>query len=215
VADKFIDGQTPVCADWLNTVDDAVFDVLQQAATAQEARDALSVPEEAPQDGLGYARRDGAWVRMQDLPELQILTIYLGAHASPPTSGLLGQPLVVGMLYYDTTFEAGRVFTGTQWMFFTDSQQGVTIQNFSANRWPMTIPEAADGVRTVFTMQDQTGTALNIQHSAHVEIYINGHQQRPDVDYTAASSVLTFTEAPLATGGLWGIWIDDDGDTQP
>jgi hypothetical protein len=35
------------------------------------------------------------------------------------------------------------------------------------------------------------------------------------VDYTAAGSALTFIEAPLATSNLWGIWIDDDGNTQP
>jgi hypothetical protein len=212
---KFVDNVTPICADWLNTVDQLVYEIFDEATTAEEARDAISAVEEAPQDGNLYARRNGQWELVADAPELQILTMYLGAHPSPPTSGFNGQPLKVGMLYYDTTYEAGRVFTGTTWLFFTDTPNGVTITNYSANRWPMNIVEAADGTRTVFTIQDQGGTNLNIQHSAHVEVYVDGHQQRPDVDYTAAGSALTFTEAPLATSNLWGIWIDDDGNTQP
>jgi len=212
---KFTDNVTPICADWLNTVDQVVYEVLAEATTAEEARTALDTPGEAPKDGLGYARRDGAWVPMYSLPELQILTMYLGAFASPPTTGYNGQPLVIGMLYYDTTFQSGRVFTGTQWIFFTDAGGGVSLQNYVANRWPMVIPETPNGTLTVFTMKSAALALLNIQHSAHVEIFVDGHMQRPDVDYTAAGSVLTFTEAPLATSGLWGIWIDDDGDLAP
>lgn len=215
MSNKFVDNVTPICAAWLNTVDQLVFSIFGEAETVEEARAAIDVVEEAPQDGNLYARRDGAWELVVDAPELQILTMYLGAFASPPTTGYNGQPLTVGMLYYDTTYEAGRVFTGTTWLFFTDSASGVTVQNYSANRWPMSIVEAADGARTVFTMQDQGGTDLNIQNSAHVEVYVDGHQQQPDVDYTAAAEVLTFIEAPLATSNLWGIWIDDDGDVTP
>jgi hypothetical protein len=213
MSNKFVDNVTPICADWLNTVDQLVYEVFDEATTAEEARDAISAVEEAPQDGNLYARRNGQWELVVDAPELQVLTMYLGAFPSPPTSGFNGQPLKVGMLYYDTTYEAGRVFTGTTWLFFTDSASGVTITNYSANRWLMNIVATAND--TVFTMQDQGGNNLNIQHSSHVEIYVDGHQQRPDVDYTAAAAVLTFVEAPLATSNLWGIWIDDDGDTQP
>ena len=215
MSDKFVDNVTPICAEWLNTVDQLVYEVFKEAKTAEEARDAISAVEEAPQDGNLYARRNGQWELVVDAPELQILTMYLGAFPSPPTSGFNGQPLKVGMLYYDTTYEAGRVFTGTTWLFFTDSASGVTITNYSANRWLMQILGLPDGARTVFTMQDQGGNNLNIQHSSHVEIYVDGHQQRPDVDYTAAAEVLTFTEAPLLNSNLWGIWIDDDGDAQP
>jgi hypothetical protein len=215
MSDKFQDNVTPICADWLNTVDQLVYEVFQEAETAEEARAAIDVVEEAPKDGLGYARRDGQWVPMYDLPELQILTMYLGAFPSPPTTGYNGQPLKTGMMYYDTTYESGRVFTGTTWLFFTDAGGGVTVTNYSANRWLMTIPEAPDGARTVFTMQDQAGRDLNIQTSSHVEIYVDGHMQRPDVDYVAASNTLAFAEAPLATSNLWGIWIDDDGDNLP
>jgi len=215
MSDKFTPNVTPVCSDWLNQVDQLVYEVFDEATNAEEARDAISAVEEAPQDGNLYARRNGQWELVVDAPELQVLTMYLGAFPSPPMTGFNGQPLKVGMLYYDTTYEAGRVFTGTTWLFFTDSASGVTITNYSANRWLMNIVEAADDTRTVFTMQDQGGHDLNVQYSSHVEIYVDGHQQRPDVDYTASANVLTFVEAPLATSNLWGIWIDDDGDTQP
>jgi hypothetical protein len=81
-----------------------------------------------------------------------------------------------------------------------------------ANRWPIQFVEAPDGIRTVFTMQDSSGTNLLIGASQHVEVFVDGHQQQPEVDYTANNSTLTFAEAPLATSNLWGIWIDDDGD---
>lgn len=215
MSDKFQDNVTPICADWLNTVDQLVYEVFQEAETAEEARAAIDAVEEAPKDGLGYARRDGQWVPMYDLPELQILTMYLGAFPSPPTTGYNGQPLKIGMMYYDTTCRLGRVFTGTSWMFFTTTPDGVTLTNMTANRWPMVIVESPDGARTIFTMQDQGGTDLDVQASTHVEVFVDGHMQRPDVDYVAASNTLTFTEPPLATSNLWGIWIDDDGSMQP
>ncbi len=38
MADKFKDYETPICSDWLNTVDDAVFDALLEPKTPDEAR---------------------------------------------------------------------------------------------------------------------------------------------------------------------------------
>lgn len=212
---KFTDNVTPVCADWLNQVDQVVYEVLKSATTVEEARAALGVAEEAPLDGKSYLRRNGSWITPYEAPELQILVLYLGAFPAAPVSGWNGAPLVIGMMYYDTTLGVGRVFTGTGWLNFTDTIGGVTIQNYSANRWLMSIVEAPDGSRTVFTMQDQGGTPLDIQNNEHVEVFVDGHMQQPGVDYTASGSVLTFTEAPLATSNLWGIWIDDDGDVAP
>jgi hypothetical protein len=115
------------------------------------------------------------------------------------------------MMYYDTETEVGRVWNGSFWQNFTDSAGGAPIVNSIANRWKLLIPEAPDGVRTEFSLQDQSGTPLAITASEHVEIFVDGHMQRPDVDYTANDASLVFTEAPLATSNLWGIWIDEDG----
>jgi hypothetical protein len=211
MSDKFTDNETFVCADWLNLVDDLV-NFANGATTLEELRAALGVVEEAPQDGNAYVRRDGVWELAANAPELQILTLYLGASASPPTSGFNGQPLVVGMMYFDTTIGVGRVFTGSDWLNFTDTLSGVSVVTYSANRWPLNLLESPDGSRVAFTMRDQGGTSLNLQYATHVEVFVDGHMQQPDVDYTVAGATLTFTEAPLATSNLWGIWIDDDGE---
>lgn len=213
---KFTDNVTPVCADWLNQVDQLVFEVFNEANTDEEARTAIDVPKDAPKDGKTYLRRDGQWITPNEAEELQILILYLGAHASPPLTGWNGQPLKVGMMYYDTSLGVGRVFTGNKWLNFTDSTQGAPVQTKVANRWLLLIPEAPDGSRTEFSLQDQSGTPLNtIRHNEHVELYVDGHTQRPGVDYTvsnvAGEDKVRFTEAPLATSNLWGVWIDETG----
>lgn len=40
--------------------------------------------------------------------------IYLGSYSTAPTTDTDGDPLVLGSLYYDTTFSALRVFDGSQ-----------------------------------------------------------------------------------------------------
>jgi len=212
---KFTDNVTPVCADWLNAVDQLVFEILQEPDTVADVISALGIVAEAPQDGNLYARRNGAWELVSQAPELQILTMYLGAHPSAPSTGYNGQPLVVGMMYYDTSLDVGRVYTGTGWLSFTDTSQGVTVTNYSANRWLINFLESPDGTRTVFTMRDGGGTALGVTTNEHVEIYVDGHTQKPGTDYSASGSTLTMLEAPLATSNMWGVWIDDDGDWQP
>jgi hypothetical protein len=211
MADKFIDNETPICADWLNVIDKVVFGLLGNPQSPEDILKAINGVEEAPKDGWGYARKDGEWVRVYDLPEIQSVQFYLGAYPAPPTTGPFGQPIIVGMMYYDTVLEVGRVWNGSFWQNFTDSADGGTVINNIANRWLVKIVEAPDGVRTTFTMQDQSGTPLAITASEHVEIFVDGHMQRPNVDYTANDAELVFTEPPLATSNLWGIWIDEDG----
>jgi hypothetical protein len=61
MADKFVDYETKVCADWLNVVDWAVFDALGQPQTPDEARTNIGAVEEAPNDGLAYMRYGQSW----------------------------------------------------------------------------------------------------------------------------------------------------------
>jgi hypothetical protein len=296
MSNKFVDNVTPICADWLNQVDQLVYEVFDEAATDQEARDAINVPEEAPQDGFGYARIDKDWQRVIDLDEMVWQTLYLGAFPTAPTTSANGEALVPGMVYYDTEYCVGRVWTGLFWRPLTVSVYGnlydsyvIQADNLSlltltdpdgrgngfalyegsvvnvyldgarlvpysavdglgsftiiqptsqisfqtavtgllmveqvrpisslvvnlANRWPIAFVESPDGARLQFTIQDTNGNNLNIGADQHVEIFVDGHQQQPGVDFQANGSLLTFTEAPLATSNLWGIWIDDDGD---
>jgi hypothetical protein len=56
------DGTTPVCADWLNGVDDTVNDALGGADTPTQARLNIGAIGEAPTDTAVYGRQNGTWV---------------------------------------------------------------------------------------------------------------------------------------------------------
>jgi hypothetical protein len=62
MAQRFVDFETKICADWLNTVDDAVFDALGTPRTPDEARQNIGAIEEAPNDGTPYVRKNLAWL---------------------------------------------------------------------------------------------------------------------------------------------------------
>jgi hypothetical protein len=61
MANKFVDYQGKVCADWLNAVDWAVYDALGAPQSPAEARQNLGVVEEAPTDGAAYVRVSASW----------------------------------------------------------------------------------------------------------------------------------------------------------
>jgi hypothetical protein len=61
MADRFVDYETKICADWLNTVDDAVFDALGSPATPEQARSNIGAVEEAPKDSKPYVRVNASW----------------------------------------------------------------------------------------------------------------------------------------------------------
>lgn len=61
MADRFVDFETKICADWLNMVDDAVVDALGTPQTPEEARVNIGAVEEAPQDSTPYVRVNASW----------------------------------------------------------------------------------------------------------------------------------------------------------
>jgi Phage tail repeat like len=86
---NFVDYQTKVCADWLNTVSDTVWDALGQAKTPTEARQYIGAVEEAPGDGQAYLRQSQQWV----LATSSITHNQLGgrnAQDAHPTSAITG-----------------------------------------------------------------------------------------------------------------------------
>lgn len=65
-----------------------------------------------------------------------------------------------------------------------------------------------DGTRTVFHLAKASdGSACNVIADEEIAFYIDGIQQIPNIDFTAAGSVLTFTTAPTADAGRWGLWF--------
>jgi hypothetical protein len=61
MADRFVDFETKICAEWLNTVDDAVADALGSPSTPDQARQNIGAVEEAPQDSSSYVRVNASW----------------------------------------------------------------------------------------------------------------------------------------------------------
>jgi hypothetical protein len=70
-----------------------------------------------------------------------------------------------------------------------------------------------DGTTTVFEMRAAKNNALiDSRSSEEVAIYVNNVPQKPDEDYTALGSVLTFSEAPEADADIWGVWTKTGGE---
>lgn len=57
----FVDFETKICSEFLNTVSDTVWDALGQAKTPQAARTFIGAVEEAPADGGMYLRSNNSW----------------------------------------------------------------------------------------------------------------------------------------------------------
>lgn len=105
---------------------------------------------------------------------------YLGSKTSDPTVDNDGNALLTGALYWNSSSNVMKVYTGTAW---TDAAAAVSfaVQSFSGN-----------GVTTAFTLS----TAPNSVNSLFV--YISGVRQVPTTDYTVSGTTLTFTTAPVS-----------------
>lgn len=107
---------------------------------------------------------------------------YYGALSSDPTLDPLGNAPTAGDLYFNTTTNLMRTYTGSAW---TDTGAAtpvtITTQRFSGN-----------GSTTVFTLSVPPA----FQNAC--EVYISGVAQVPGVDYTVSSTTLTFTTAPVS-----------------
>lgn len=118
MADKFSNWTTQVCADWLNTVDWAVYDALGTPKTPEEARLNINAVEEAPLDDNAYVRTNRAWTDVSDWPLFSTLVYYLGAHPTFPTTMLDGSPLRGGAMFYHEGFQRPYVYTAHGWSTF-------------------------------------------------------------------------------------------------
>ena len=105
--------------------------------------------------------------------------VYIGPKALPPTLRNNGTPLSAGDLYFDTSMQEMRVYTGSEWK--NSSAQAL---NMVANSFTGT------GATTVFTLGAAPGVAANVL------VWQDGVRQRPLVDYTVSGTQITFVAAP-------------------
>ncbi len=110
---------------------------------------------------------------------------YLGAKSSSPTLDNDGNALLTGALYFDTTSEKMKVYTGTSWV---DAGSAV---NGTAERYVYT----ATASQTTFVATYDVG---------FVDVYLNGVKQVAGTDFTASSG----TNIVLAVGATAGDIVD-------
>lgn len=98
------------------------------------------------------------------------LTVYRGAHSSPPENGEQGH------FYFDTTLQQARVYTAAGWApLFSVALGGIRQDTIEAEE-----------AQTVFTVDGGGFTFINV--------FKNGVLLVPGVDYTTASPDFTLTE---------------------
>ena len=110
---------------------------------------------------------------------------YLGSKSSTPTLDNDGNALLTGALYWDTTAEQMRVYTGSSWVAAGSAVNG------TSNRQVYT----ATASQTTFAITYDVG---------FVDVYLNGVKLIVGTDFTATSG----TDIVLATGATAGDLVD-------
>ena len=111
--------------------------------------------------------------------------IYLGAFASDPTTDNDGDPLAAGMLYYNTSSDVLRVYSGTAW------QDAGSAVNGTSNRATYT----ATSGQTTFAIVYDVG---------FVDVWLNGVKLVAGTDFTATNG----TSIVLTTGAALNDLVD-------
>lgn len=90
-------------------------------------------------------------------------------------------PAVEGTIRYNNALNQTEIYTGSDWGSIGGAIANITNQTITP-----------DGSTATYTL-DQAATATGIL------VTINGISQTPNVDYTVASTQITFTDVPLTT----------------
>ena len=108
---------------------------------------------------------------------------YLGSKASPPSVDNDGNALLTGALYFDTTANEMRVWTGSTWKA-TGSAVNGTAQ------------------RQVYTATASQTTFAIVYDVGFVDVYRNGVKQVSGVDFTATSGTNIVFSSGLTAGDI-------------
>jgi hypothetical protein len=104
--------------------------------------------------------------------------VYLGARTSDPTTRTDGSALQTGDLYFNSSVNELRTYSGTQWVSGTAGT--MAVQRFTG-----------DGVTASFTLSTAPSGENNTQ------VYVNGIYQQKD-SYSVSGTSLILSEAPEA-----------------
>ena len=110
---------------------------------------------------------------------------YLGAKASPPSLDNDGNALITGALYFDSTAQLMKVYTGTAWVNAGSSVNGTSERN-------------------VYTATSGQTTFASTYDVGFVDVYLNGVKLVAGTDFTAS----TGTNIVLTTGAALNDVVD-------
>jgi hypothetical protein len=135
--------------------------------------------------------------------------LYLGPFAVAPTTDNDGNPLQVGMTYFNTVDSRVYYWTGSSWVDPV-GQNNLTSESGVFN---LQDPSADfDGVETEFDLRYTDYSALTQTPDTTIAeqfiVYLDGVAQEPGVDFTIpVLGVIEFTEPPVADVIFHGVWI--------
>ena len=108
---------------------------------------------------------------------------YLGPKSSPPTVDNDGNPLLTGALYFDTTGNLMKVYTGTAWVNAGSSVNGTSE-------------------RQVYTATASQTTFAATYDVGYVDVYLNGVKQQVSVDFVATNGTSVVFGVGLTAGDI-------------
>ena len=108
---------------------------------------------------------------------------YLGAKSSGPATDNDGDPLVTGALYFDTTANLMKVYSGSTWVDAGSAVNGTAERN---------VYTATSG-QTSFSVTYDVG---------FVDVYLNGVKLVAGVDFTATDGLTVVLASGAATGDI-------------
>ena len=108
---------------------------------------------------------------------------YLGPKSSPPTLDNDGNALLTGALYFDTTGNLMKVYTGTAWVNAGSSVNGTSE-------------------RQVYTATASQTTFAATYDVGYVDVYLNGVKQQVSVDFVATNGTSVVFGTGLTSGDI-------------
>ena len=115
---------------------------------------------------------------------------YLGAKASDPTVDNDGDALITGAMYFDSSNNVMKVYSGTEWQNASSSIEGIKSD----------FVYTATASQTVFSGSDDNTDTLVIDKAGLVNVYLNG-VRLTDADYTIDAPGNSVTLGSGATVG--------------
>jgi hypothetical protein len=108
---------------------------------------------------------------------------YLGAKGSPPAVDNDGDALIIGALYFDTTGNLMKVYTGAAWVNAGSSVNGTAE-------------------RVVYTATNGQTTFNSTYDVGYVDVYLNGVKQISGTDFVATNGTSVVFSVAVSAGDL-------------